>query len=87
MIEAQKIACAVGIALGQLKINKKSGVVAAKKALEDGTLNHQFNEREALPISVSDKLTMAKASAIESGQTAGVGLNGGNNIPVSSSGS
>src|ERR1051326_1385403 len=87
MIEAQKIACAVGIALGQLKINKKSGVVAAKKALEDGTLNHQFNEREALPISVSDKLTMAKASAIESGRSAGVGLNGGNNIPVSSSGS
>jgi len=91
-VKAQKIALSIGIFYGIWDLGTGTGSrTAADDAYANGLEDHKFNKRPALPLTVDDDLTVAKAKqadAAAENPTIG-GVQGGNNrvIPSPNSGS
>jgi hypothetical protein len=77
LIRMQKIALSLGVMKRMWDLGTGMGTkAAADRAYEEGYEDHRFNERPALPLTIDDQLTAAKASATE----AGAESPGGNNV-------
>jgi hypothetical protein len=91
LIGAQKIALSLGILYGlwDLGTGAKS-LEAAERAYHEGFEEHRFNSRPIMPLTVDDKLTLAKTEAAlnpaesgaQPGTPGGGSTNGGDNTGV-----
>ena len=87
LIKAQKIALSLGILYEVPGFDLGTGIgtrEAADEAYHSGAEEHIFETRPALPLTVDDKLTIAKSKQIEEGKAAQGGF-GGDNTSVPSS--
>jgi hypothetical protein len=69
LVKAQKIALSTGILYNMWDLGTGMGSrAAADRAYQEGYEDHRFNKRPALPRTVDDQLTMAKAKAATQGK-------------------
>jgi len=79
MIRAQKMALSMGIIYNMWDVGTGTGSrSAADDAFDSGKLDHRFNKRVAFPLTVNDKLALAKADAAKQGNKSV--MKGGNNV-------
>jgi hypothetical protein len=82
-IKAQKIALSMGILYNMWDLGTGMGTrKSADDAYAQGLEDHRFNKRSALPMSVDDQLTIAKADQAKAAAKDGKGVQGGDNTAI-----
>ncbi len=84
-VKAQKIGLSLGVFYGMWDLGTGKGLAASEQAFLSGAEEHKFNARPALPLTVSDKLVLAKADQAEAAAHSSGNVPapiGGNNVPI-----
>jgi hypothetical protein len=85
LVKAQQIALSLGVLHDMWDLGKGTGSrKAADETYKAGLENHKFNKRPALPLTVTDKLEVAKTNQANAAAAnpAVAGVKGGNNSAV-----